>query len=273
MFIQFGKPSFVRAVPLVLPILFSLGSTFGSEIREFSIPTLERLGAELSRRDAMAAKASDLVLAKHPELKKGPLLEWVTDLSNGGSVYWIVDTEPQPTPVYKVVGGGIEDIRGKHLPAAIQTRYHARRTAIKAVLPKLNGAYGAHYNFEVLDDPDGSGFLVYALAATNKSNEMFVGGHFRITVSSDGSAAERIDDLSKGLMRFKLEAGKKLELNASAQAVNSNHPVETFIYSSNLYHIPMFVGTKDKAYWVVSDGKIHKFTKAELEAAGEKRKK
>ena len=95
-----------------------------SEIREFSIPTLERLGAELSRRDAMAARASDLVLAQHPELKKGPLLEWVTDLSNGGSVYWIVDTEPEGTegtPVYRVLGGRVEDLRGKRLPAGIQT--------------------------------------------------------------------------------------------------------------------------------------------------------
>jgi hypothetical protein len=246
---------------------------FASEIREFSIPTLERLGAELSRRDAMAARASDLLLAKHPELKKGPLLEWVTDLSNGGSVYWIVDTEPQPTPVYRVIGDRIEDIRGKPLPSGIQTRYRARRTAIKAVLPKLNGAYGAHYNFEVLNDPDGSGLLVYALAATNKRDEMFIGGHFRITVSADGSTVERIDDLSKGLLRFKLERDKKLELNASAQAVNSNHPVETFVYSSHLYHVPMFVGTKDKAYWVVNDGKIHKLTKAELEAAGHKEKR
>ncbi len=65
----------MRILPLILGILFSLNSTSASEIREFSVPTLERLGAELSRRDAMAARASDLVLAQHPELKKGPLLE------------------------------------------------------------------------------------------------------------------------------------------------------------------------------------------------------
>jgi hypothetical protein len=263
----------VPVVRVTLSIFCFALAVSASEIREFSIPTLERLGAELSRRDAMAARASDLVLAQHPELKKGPLLEWVTDLSHAGSVYWIVDTEPEATPVYKVVGDRVEDIRGKPLPAGIQTRYRARRNAIKAVLPKLNGAYGAHYNFEVLNDPDGSGFLVYTLAATNKRDEMFIGGHFRITVSADGSRVERIDDLSKGLLRFKLERDKKLELNASAQAVNSDHPVETFVYSSYLYHIPMFVGTKDKAYWVVNDGKIHKFTKAELEAAGHNEKK
>jgi len=262
-----------RPTAVILSIFLCVVAAGATEIREFDIPTLEKLGRELSRRDAMAARASDLVLAKHPELKKGPLLEWVTDLSNGEGVYWIVDTKPQPTPVYRVVGDRIEDIHGKPLPPAIQTRYRARRNVIKAVLPKLNGAYGAHYNFEVLNDPDGGGFLVYALAATNKRDEMLIGGHFRVTVSADGSTVERIDDLSKGLMRFKLESGQKLELNASAQAVNSNHPVETFVYSSYLYHVPMFVGTKDKAYWVVNDGKIHKFTRAELEAAGHTEKK
>jgi hypothetical protein len=147
-----------RTVFRVIAGLLSASSAVASEIREFSIPTLERLGVELSRRDTMAARASDLVLAKHPELKKGPLLEWVTDISGGGSVYWIVDSEPQPTPVYRVVGDQIEDIRGKNLPPAIQKRYNARRNAIKAVLPKLNAAYGAKYNFEVLNIPMEPGF-------------------------------------------------------------------------------------------------------------------
>jgi hypothetical protein len=165
----------MRLVFQMLPMLFFALAGFGSEIREFDLRTIERLGNELSRRDAMAARASDLVLANHPKLKKGPLLEWVMDLSNGGSVYWIVDTEPQPTPVYKVVGGRIEDIRGRALPDAIQTRYNARRNAIKAVLPKLNAAYGAKYNFEVLNDPDGSGFLVYALAAFTRTDAIYIG--------------------------------------------------------------------------------------------------
>jgi hypothetical protein len=238
--------------------LLSVASASASEIREFDIPTLEKLGRELSRRDQMAARASDLVLAKHPELKTGPLLEWVTDLSNGRSVYWIVDTEPQPTPVYRVVGDRIEDIHGKALPPAIQRRYNARRSAIKAVLPKLNRAYGATYNFEVLDDPDGSGFLVYALAAFTRSNPIYIGGHFRVTVSADGSKVERIDDLSHGIIENKTPPGAKSVALGTAQALDAKYPVETFIYSSNLYHIPIGVGTKDGTIWMVVNGKITK---------------
>jgi hypothetical protein len=268
----------MRIVPLVLAVLFSLGPAHASDIREFDLKTTERLGVELSRRDAMAARASDLVLAKHPELKKGPLLEWVTDLSNGGSVYWIVDTEPQPTPVYKVVGDRIEDIRGKPLPSAIQTRYQARRNAIKAMLPKLNRAYGAKYNFEVLSDPDGSGFLVYALAAFTRSNPIYIGGHLRATVSADGSKVERIDDLSRGIIENKTPPGAQSVALGTAQAVDAKYPVETFIYSSNLYRIPMGVATKDGTIWMVVNGKITKMDpnlakQAETESKKKKPKK
>jgi hypothetical protein len=237
-------------------MLMLLASAFAGQIREFDLKTIERLGRELVRRDAMAARASDLVLAKHPELKKGPLLEWVTDLSNSGSVYWIVDTEPNPTPTYKVIADRIEDIRGKPLPSEIQTRYKARRNAIKAVSPKLNAAYGAKYNFEVVNDPDGSGFLVYALAAFTRTDAIYIGGHFRITVSADGSKVERIDDLSRGIIENKASPGSQAVALGTAQAIDSKYPVETFIYSSNLYHIPIGVGTRDGTIWMIANGRI-----------------
>jgi len=193
---------------------------------------------------------------KHPELKKGPLLEWVTDISGGGSVYWIVDSESQPTPVYRVVGDQIEDIRGKNLPPAVQKRYNARRNAIKAVLPKLNTAYGAKYNFEVLNDPDGTGFLVYALAAFTRTDAIYIGGHVRVSVSADGSTVERIDDLSRGIIENKASHGSQPVALGTAQVIDTKYPVETFIYSSNLYSIPIGVATLDGTVWMVASGKI-----------------
>jgi hypothetical protein len=55
-----------RTVFRVIAGLLSASSAVASEIREFSIPTLERFGVELSRRDTTAARASDLVLANIP---------------------------------------------------------------------------------------------------------------------------------------------------------------------------------------------------------------
>jgi hypothetical protein len=187
---------------------------------------------------------------------------WITDLHRDGDVvYFIVETKSAPSGAYKVTfptGGSprVEDIRGQPLPAAIVTRYRARQTAMKAAHPKLNSVYDARYNFEVLDDPDGSGFLVYALAAFTKKSPVYTGGHLRITVSADGAKVERIDELSHGIIEQKADPGKEMMAIATAQAVKTKHPVETWIYTSQLYHLPMYVATTDGAAWGVANGRI-----------------
>src|SRR5207302_10527007 len=75
-------------------------------------------------------------------------------------------------------------------------RKRARQTAIAALKGKL---FDIHYDYVVLDDPKGSGFLVYALATTQKAGDIVLAGHFRVSVSADGAKAERVDALSKSL--------------------------------------------------------------------------
>lgn len=243
----------------MLAISILAGRLVAGEIREFDIPTLEKLGNELSHRDEIAAKASDLVFGQHPEFTEVSPQGWITDLhSNGDIVYWIGETKDGLAPAYKVTFSGksptIEDIHNTKLPAEIALRYKARQTALRALAGKLNDVYEPHYNFEVLDDPDGSGFLVYALAAFAKNYPVYVGGHFRVTVSADGGKAERVDQLSHGIIEQKSD--EKMVAIATAQAVKTPHPVETWIYSSNLYHLPMYVTTTDGASWGIAHGRI-----------------
>src|ERR1051325_486038 len=80
--------------------------------------------------------------------------------------------------------------------ATTPERKHARQTAIAALKGKL---FDIHYDYVVLDDPDGSGFLVYALASTGKRNDFVLAGHFRVTVSADGAKSERVDALARSL--------------------------------------------------------------------------
>jgi hypothetical protein len=127
------------------------------------------------------------------------------------------------------------------------------------------------YNFEVLDDPDGSGFLVYALATRSSADEILTGGHCRITVTADGSRAERVDLLS-GLIRTKADPGNKT-VGIGASQLSSNVPVETWLYSSYLYHMPMYVATKDGSTWRIVNRKIHKFTNAEITTMEKEKKK
>jgi hypothetical protein len=140
----------MRVVHLLLSTLLSAAAVFASEIREFDLPTLEKLGNELSYRDQIAAKASDLVFEKHPEFKNVTPQGWITDLhSDGDVVYFVVEANDTIAPAYTVVfhrDGSlqIEDIHNQSLPSAIAIRYRARQTAMHSALPRLNSTYGAH---------------------------------------------------------------------------------------------------------------------------------
>lgn len=255
----------MRSVYAIVAMAILPAIALASEIREFNISTLERLGNELSHRDEIVSRATHLVLEQNPDWEKVVPQWWISDLNAGGDiVYFIAEMKAEPVAAYKVTifrdgPPKLEDIHGQSLPAPILLRYKALQTAVKAVLSKL---FAVSYNFEVLDDPDGSGFLVYALATRETADEILTGGHYRITVAANGSPAERVDLLS-GLIRAKADPGNET-VGIGASQLSSNVPVETWLYSSYLYHMPMFVATKDGSVWRIVNGKIHKFTKTEL---------
>jgi len=182
---------------------------FGSQIREFDVKTVSRLGAQLAR---------------------------LSDTSEKGAT----------TPA----------------------RRRARDTAIAALKGKL---FDIPYKYVVLDDPDGSGFLVYALAYSKK--EIILGGHFRVTVSADGSKAERVDALSNTLLRQHpppkgLEGEKPLTVSMSQ--IVSNRPLETCVYTS--LHDKVIVGVgivNDNAkVWMFVGDEISEMTPKRMREMG-----
>jgi hypothetical protein len=179
---------------LTLPVLAALAG----EIREFNVPTLERLGNELIR---------------------------VNQLPDRGATDAI--------------------------------RKRAQQTAMAALRGRL---FNLRYDYVVLSDPDGKRFLVYALGKTGKPGEAVLGGHSRVTVSADGSKAERVDALSKTMMvdsdlTSGLPAGSKPTAMYFNQIV-SNKPVETLIYTSHVARKPIYVGTPDGKVWIVRNGRM-----------------
>jgi len=253
--------------PVVAVLLLVVSSVQASEIREFDVATLERLGRELSRRDEIAARASDLVLKDYPVARSLKMRGWVTELKNtGGAVHFIAETPSGPTIAYTVNSPlsskpEVQDMRGQLLPADVAVRYKARETATAAVRGRL---FDSPYNFEVLDDPDGSGFLVYGLAATPKSGQVVLAGHFRVTVSPDGTKAERVDALSKSLLLTgSMKSGSPKGDDTAAlfmMQIVSNKPVETLIYTANLAKKNIYVGTPDRKMWIVGNGKMRRDT-------------
>jgi hypothetical protein len=184
----------MRAVPLLITLLLFVASASAAGIHEFSVPTLERLGNELTR------------VSQRPD-------------------------------------------RGASDPI----RKRAQQTAIAALRGRL---FDLRYDYVVLNDPDGKGFLVYALGKTGKPGEVVLAGHVRVTVSADGTRAERIDPLSETMMvasdrESRLPAGYKLAALYFNQIV-SNKPVETFIYLASLAKKNIYVQTPDGRIWLVN---------------------
>jgi hypothetical protein len=185
---------------ILAAIVIGCGSAFGSQIREFDLKTVERLGSELAR---------------------------LSDTSDKG--------------------------------ATTSSRKRARDTAIGALRSKL---FDISYHYVVLDDPDGSGFLVYALA--HSKNEIILGGHFRVTISADGAKAERVDALSNTLLRLPPSKGHEGEkpITVSMSQVVSNKPLETCVYTSVHDKVIVSVGmVNDNAkVWVFVGDKIFEMT-------------
>ena len=124
------------------------------------------------------------------------------------------------------------------------------------------------YHFVVVPDPKGSGFLVYALATSSNPDDIVAGVHYRVTVSSDASRAERVDALSRTrvVMSKKggLPGGYSREGFVLGQIV-SNKPVETFVYLSLLHREPCMIVTPDASVWWIRDGHITKDKKKATE--------
>ena len=76
-------------------------------------------------------------------------------------------------------------------------RKRAKETAIAALKGKL---FDIRYDYIVLNDPDGSGFLVYALGRGSRPGDTVIFGHRRVTVSADGQKAEQVDALSSSVL-------------------------------------------------------------------------
>jgi len=147
-------------------------------------------------------------------------------------------------------------------------RKQAQRTAIATLKGRL---FKIRYDFLVVDDPDGSGFLVYAMP--NKPGQVVLGGNFRVSVSADGSKAERVDAMARTLLpQFKppkgLEGQKPIAVTMSQ--IVSNRPLETCVYTSLHYKVMVSVGmVNDNAkVWMFVGDKIYETTPELLRSLG-----
>ena len=139
-----------------------------------------------------------------------------------------------------------------------------RKQAVETAKTALQGKlFNIRYEYVVLDDPDGSGFLVYALGQGRRSGDVVIHGHFRVSVSADGFRAKRVDALSHSVVIDNKNfdpspQGYHRVVFVTSQAVGTR-PVETLVYASNLMNLHFAVATPPNGQvWMIENGMITK---------------
>jgi hypothetical protein len=215
-------------------------------------------------QDQAAWHATDALVAQHPQtqLMAEKVRGWIVeDGTDGTLVRFIRAGEDGPEAAYDIrYAAGADYAHDKptvsipadrHLSDAEKIQYSARLLAIKSLTERC----GDNYNTVVLKDPEGDGWLAWALAATNNPSKIMAGGHHRLTVSADGTKVIQMDALSRSCLVLDKASpdGKKVDALLVTQLV-SDLPVETYVFLSLENGFPFLVLTPDKKVWEVANG-------------------
>ena len=141
----------------------------------------------------------------------------------------------------------------KPASAGLSLLMQARQAAIHAlpdILQPLNPVVlaGAAYGE--------NGILVYLLAGTTKPDVAVFGRHYRVLVGEDGTTVKYVRPLSKSILELPTRRpnGEKPEALWVTHLV-TDWPLETHVFASLLYKLPVYVGTS-RGTWRVNGAKI-----------------
>lgn len=230
--------------------------------RQFDQATTERLGRDMYEQDRRASIAADLVRDNFD-----PAEEQLVGYITSGEL---------PALKVRFVRAGVDgyeaaidaDFDDLLLPAltrvddprltpAEQAQIAARLAAAKDSATRCDG----RYNTLAFADPEGAGWLVYALAATSVPDTMMVGGHVRYSVSADGQSIDTIEPLATSCATAPLadleraaetDGIEGLALRTSLAAM----PLETHVFLSLTHDLPLFVVGTDLKMWKVEKGQM-----------------
>lgn len=249
-------------------VLFLLGGAAASAeeikpIRDFEIATIERLGQAIYRQDQLAWKATDILLAQHSpsELRRAKARGWIVDEGSGGHVVrFLREGANGPEVAYDVTfspgaPGVLSEPENRTLTSDELSQHRARMLAAENFDFHCTADPA---NTVALHDSQGKGWLVWVMSATNDTDKMVMAGHIRFLISDDGRTLLQKDKLSRGCMvtdRPKERNGDK-PVGQLFTNVISLKPVETQVFATLSYAMPMYVGTKGGVIWKIDSGHI-----------------
>lgn len=233
-------------------------------VEEWSLEKVKAIGAALYRQDAAAAVASDALSRRFRNQPPAGLVGWiVVDEGENQRVRFLSQEDGQPRAAWDVVvtaagAGPVEAAADAVLPPDQAARFAARMTAASQI-GELRCAQ--RYNAVVLADPDSDEWLVWLLASTTDANSVIVTGHYRFRVSADGGAVVRRDQLSATCITSdRRQIGRNGQVAGLVVShIVSTQPVETHVFTSLLYRLPVYVLTPaDETLWAVEGANIRR---------------
>ncbi len=148
--------------------------------------------------------------------------------------------------------------QAKHAGATLSASVSRARQVAMAALPKLDRS---KYHFEVIKNPAGPGWMVYALGYSKDPDKVVFGIHYRVAVTKDGSRVEAVEPLSRSALTVSKTAGIPKGATHGplwATSLISPTPLEVYVYLSLFHQTPIFVGAPDRTIWKVDGTNISK---------------
>ncbi|HKD20943.1 MAG TPA: hypothetical protein VKB71_02965 [Rhizomicrobium sp.] len=232
----------------------SLAKDTPQPIREFDIPTVEKLGREMYDQDQLAWKATDIAVGHFTVevLKTMKTHGWIVEPSASGNIVRFIRETPNGPQLFYDVNFTPDGAASSSIPqnttlsADEKMQYYARTLAL-ASIPRT---CSDNYNTIALKDPQGDGWLIWAMAATMDPKVVVIGGHYRFTISADGKTVRQTDALSYSCLTMsKPDPKEGTPVGVYTGQFVSLTPLETTVFAALSYKTPMFVGTRDGRSW------------------------
>lgn len=231
-------------------------------VQDFDPAVTEAVGTHMFRQDQFAWKATDILLAKHPqqEVIDAKLHGWIVIEGDAKNVVRFVrDGINGPEAYYDVTFGPYGDTAltepaDRTLPPDQLAQYKARKLASEKFDFRCTDTPANTIAFK--DDKTGN-WRVWVMTATTDPNLTILGGHIRYTVSADGGTILSTEKLSKGCGLFPKgdDKGHKAVMQYFRDVV-SLKPLESHVFANYAYRIPLFIGTTDGVIWKIDQGMI-----------------
>lgn len=228
-------------------------------IREFPISTLEAMGREIAAHDAAAWVATDALRARVPDLANSGLRGWVIlDAPGGKRVRFLRDTGNGLEAGYDIhvtsrLRATVSEPGNRQLSSEERARFAAFTAAGRALAERPTCRPG--YNNVVLKDPEGDGWIVWFLAPMTELGTIPAGGHYRFSVSADGSTVTRIDALSNSCLIVPKPPPEAKGAVAFVTNIVSPKPLETHVFLQLQARQGMVVAAGEHM-WSIEDGRI-----------------